>query len=376
MCFIEPLDAKNDLDKNSPFYYHILTKVIKFYLNDLTHFDKTNPAYSFVANTTWKTFFKIRSFIQAYNIIELSSYREVNDPEGILITVSCRSQVHDLLLIYVPNIPLFGSEPYFYLEYLLTLHSLLLLQGFDSPAVFIMKFPEICKESPMEYSLKYFAETYTKLVRDNPNAKLILMGEAIGATLILNYLSAKNNVFHNDDIVNVMNQNPDHNSGPFGCILLSPIVKFNSNISVDIKTSDFFNHQCLSHASSMFCGNINLDKYNPASWASTEIWNKIVPKGGMVISYGDLELQSRDIENIFSIAAQSNMIKVMKGKHKGHCWQLMSFLTEETQDEKEDSCFILAGILSRMVLYQTDAYRNPNVSHEPMNLLTIDDDHL
>lgn len=376
MCFVEPLNMKNNLDKNGPFYYHILTLVIKFYLNDITRFDKANPAYSFVANTTWKTFFQFRSFIQAYNIIELSSYKEMNEPEGILITVSCRSEIHDLLLIYVPNIPLFGSEPFFYLEYLLTLHSLLLLQGFDSPAIFIIKFPEICKESPMEYSLKVLAETYTNLVKNNPTSKVVLMGDSIGATLILNYLSAKKNIFHNKDIVNLNNQNPNHTNGPFGSILISPIVNFNLENSTGFQTQDYFDDKCLSRISNSFCVNTKLNKYNAASWTNPEIWNKIVPKGGLVITYGDSELQSYDIENISQVAIETQVVKVLKGKDKGHCWQLLSFLTEETQDEKEDSCFVFAGILSRMALYQTTAYRDPTISHEPMNLLTIDDDHL
>lgn len=377
LCFVEPLDIKNDLEKDGPFYYHILTKMIKFYLRDLSQFEKSNPAYSFVSNITWKTFFRVRSFIQSYNTIELSEYKEITSPEGVLITVSCRPKVHDLIILYVPNIPLFGAEPFFYVEYLLTLHSLLLFQGFDSPAIFIIKFPEICKESSMEYNLKVFSETYIELSRKYPDSKLVLMGDAMGATLILNYLSARGNVFHNNDVINATHNYPNVNLDPFACILISPIVNFRNVDNPDsIITTDYLSYKDVHSFGSTFCSNTDLNKFNPSSWTNVEIWNKLVSKGGLVITFGDKELQCDDIERMSKIAYKTNLVKIVKGKNKGHCWQLLSFMTEESQDEKEDSCFIFAGMLSRMVLYKTDKYRDPVLGHEPMNLLTIDDQHL
>jgi hypothetical protein len=376
MCYVEPLNAKNDLNKNGPFYQHILTRVINYYLKDLSHFEKSNPAYSFISNITWKIFFIFRSFFQSYNVIELSEFEETKEPEGVMINVSSRSKEHDLLIIYVPNVPLFGSEPFFYIEYLMTLHSLLLLQGFDSPAIFIMKFPEICKESSMEYNLKILVETIDKIIQNSPNSKIVLMGDSMGATLILSFLSIENNIFY-DQNISTINNDSNLNINPFATVLISPIVKLkNLETKENDHCQDYLNNKIITEYASFYCNNKITDKYNPITWDKVEIWDKIVPKGGMLITFGDKELQSKEIQKMASVAFATNRVKIMESENKCHCWQFLSFLTEETQDEKEDSCFVLAGILSRMILYQSEKYRDPSLGHEPMNLLTIDDAHL
>lgn len=44
-------------------------------------------------------------------MIEFSQVDEIDDPDGVLISVSCRTNEYDFLVIYVPNIPLFGLDP-------------------------------------------------------------------------------------------------------------------------------------------------------------------------------------------------------------------------------------------------------------------------
>ncbi|KAG0678059.1 hypothetical protein C6P40_005426 [Pichia californica] len=332
-----------------------------------------SPSFSVFSNIVWKYFFTIRAFIQSYNIIELSNFKEFDD--GVLIYSPCRDEKHDILIIYIPNIPLFGNSPFFYVEYLMTLQSLLLLQGFNSPGIFIMKFSEECKSSTMEYNLSKFIKNYIKLIEDNPNSKIILMGDSIGATLILNFLSIKKKIFFNEKIIYDVNSINDDIKDPFATILISPIVKFNETNFVR-KSDDFLRQQNIDDISILFCSDRNAELFNPCLWKTTEIWEKIVPEGGMVITFGDQELQNYEIEEVSKIAYKTRRVKIMKSPNKCHCWQFVSFLTEETQDEKEDSCFLFAGLISRMALFQTDAYRDPSISFEPMNMLTIDDKHL
>lgn len=383
MCYVEPLNVKNPLAKNGPFYQHVLTRIMTYFMKDLSNFDKSNPMYSFVSNITWRVFFTSRAFIQSYNVIELSESEEINNPESLKITVSCRPEPHDLVIIYVPNIPLFGAEPYFYAEYLTTLHSLLLLQGFDSPAIYICKFPDVCKESTADNSIRLFVEKYIEIVKQNPNSKFVLMGDAIGATLILNFLAVLNNVFVNDESNQILDIAASENVDlkPFAAILISPIVKLDQSITKEGDASnqsdDFLSSKTVNNFATFYCnGNEQKEQFNPYKWNLSQIWERIVPEGGLVITYGDSELQNKEIKTMSDAAFNTGRVKIVKGLNKCHCWQLVSFLTEETQDEKEDSCFMLAGMLSRMILYKTSNYRDPERSHEPMNLLTIDDDHL
>lgn len=381
MCYIEPLNVKNKIDKNAPFYQHILTRVIQYYLKNLNNFEMGNPSFSLISNIVWKYFFLTRAFIQSYNIIELSECKELEN-ENLLIYSPCREDNNiDLLIIYVPNIPLLGSSPYFYAEYLITLQSLLLLQGFNNPNINIMKFPEECKTSTIEYVLNKFIENYINIVRDNTKSKIILMGDSIGATIILNFLMIKNKLFFNEELNNDLLT--EEIEDPFSVILISPIVDLNYNNIENTTTTtnnnpcfDYLKQENINDLSILFCNNKKFKNFNPILWDKIEIWDKIIPKGGMIISFGKEELQSCKIEIISKIAFKSNRVKILKTENKGHCWQFISFLTEETQDEKEDSCFLFAGLISRMVLFQTDTYRDPDLATEPMNMLSIDDDHL
>lgn len=375
MCYVEPLNSKNNMNKNAPFYQHALTRIIKHYLNDLDNFEMQSPSYSFVSNIVWKYFFTTRAFIQAYNIIELSEFEELTEPEGISIFAPCRSEEHDLLIVYVPNIPLFGSSPFFYIEYMMTLHSLLLLQGFNSPSVFIMKFPEESKPASMETNLQLFIKMLIQIVEQNQNAKLVLMGDAIGATLILNFLSIKSNIFYNERL-DTANNDILSRIDPYVVILISPIVNFNEPKEKKSNCNDYLKQKTIDDVAVLFCKDRAASIFNPISWSEQEQWEKIVPKGGMVVTYGEEELQSQDIENMSKVAFKTNRVKIMRTPNKGHCWQFLSFVTEETQEEKEDSCFLFAGLISRMVIYQTESYRDPGRAYEPLNVLTIDDDHI
>lgn len=337
-----------------------------------------NPSFSLISNIVWKYFFLTRAFIQSYNIIELSQCKEVEN-YNLLIYSPCRENHNiDLLIIYVPNIPLLGSSPYFYVEYLITLQSLLLLQGFNNPNIYIMKFLEECKTSTIEFILNKFIENYIKIIKDNTKSKIILMGDSIGATIILNFLMIKNKLFFNEDLNN--NLLIEEIEDPFAVILISPIVDFNNNNDDDINSNnpcfDYLKQQNINDLSILFCNNKKFKNFNPILWDKIEIWDKIIPKGGMIISFGQEELQSSKIDLISKIAFKTGRVKILRTENKCHCWQFISFLTEETQDEKEDSCFLFAGLISRMVLFQTDAYRDPDLASEPMNILTIDDDHL
>lgn len=357
MFYIKPLKLRDEITRNGTFHQFVIIKVIRYYLKDLTNFERCNPAYCLVSNLTWKYFFTTRAFIQAPKSFEFSKFEEVTNPEGVLISTSYGTKQFDLVIVYIPNIPLFCSEPFFYIEYLMTLHGLLLLKGFINPSIFIMKFPEICKESSMENILMIFISSWKKIVKHYKNSKIILMGDSFGATLILNFLSIINEVFYNDLNINI---EKDLNLEPFAVILISPIVDFNNDDKKDNKT-DYLKYKTIHEVGIFYCSDRRIDKYNPIKWDKLELWDRIIPAGGMVITFGENELQSKELNNLSRIAFETNRLKVVKSKNKCHCWQFISFMSEETQNEKESSCFMFSSIISCMVLYQTKTQNNSKI---------------
>ena len=165
----------------------------------------------------------------------------------------------------------------------MTLHNLLFLQEFDSPAIFLLKFPEISKRSPMEANLRMLVSSYAKIAERYKCEKNSFNGDSIGATLILNHLCAQCNIFLNENISKTKNGSPDVELEPFSAILISPIVSF----KIETNKSDndiYLKASHLGEISSFYCGNYKSSgKLNPAIWRSVKIWNIIVPKGGWLL---------------------------------------------------------------------------------------------
>lgn len=370
MCYIKPFNRLDPISKQGAFYQHVITRVIQFYFQDMSRFDKSSPYYSFVSNLSWKAFFNTRAFIQAYNVIELTTWENLINPRGLWITTGCRSNDHDIVLFHVPNFPLFGCQPYFYAEYMTTLHSLLLLQGFNSPAVFVMEFPESSKKATMEANLFILVESWNEMTGKYPNAKFVISGDSMGATLALRFLLYANKKF---EAAKVNNDNKvDGIIKPFGGVIISPIVNFTLDVEGDFNV-DILRPNVID-AISKFAYKDQV--WNPCDVSDVDVWSDGLPKGGFILMWGDQEYQAKSLEDLSNVLKLTGIVKIVKGANRGHCWPFVSFLTEDTQDEKEDSCFLIAGMLSRMVLFHTAVYKDPKLAFEPMNLLTIDDSHL
>lgn len=367
MCYVKPHNVLDPIARQGAFYQHMITRVIRFYMKDMSRFERANPYYSFVSNLSWKLFFNLRAYIQAYNVIELTTWEDLATPKGLWITAKTRSHDHDIVVFYVPNFPFFGSQPYFYAEYMATMHSLLLLQGFNSPAVFVMEFSEHSKRATMEANLFCVVDSWKKLTNENPNAKFVIAGESLGATLVLRFLLYCNKMF---EAANVAEEEIPVVK-PFGAFVISPIVDFSpQNLDFNM---DYFRPDNVQAITEFACKD---QAWSPLTVLDANAWSVSMPKGGFILISGAEEFQAESIDLFSRRLSATGMAKIVSTPKRGHCWPFVSFLTEEVQDEKEDSCFLIAGMLSRMVLFHTTTYKDPRLAFEPMNLLTIDDDHL
>ncbi|QPG73326.1 hypothetical protein FOA43_000636 [Brettanomyces nanus] len=364
--YIEPLNAKDNVSQKGTLYQHILTRVFRSFIERIHSFSKADPSYSFVADEVWKRWFDIRSFVQCHNGVDLSRYE--NAPEGIWIRKNFRPEGDpvDLILIYVPNIAVFGSQPYIYLEYLATLHGLLMLQGFDNPAIIITKFPENLSIQDYQQHIEYLTEVWTNIKRNAPpDTQIVLYGDSIGATLILSFLLASAS---RQDL-----------GKPAAAILVSPIpiwqLYHNTNLS-RAANLDFVTGPAIENALRWCLPEKEIKDFGLSSISGVELWKQSLPQKGVVITWGSDEYVSNEIENLGQLLSKCGRVKLWKRRDATHCWPIMSFLTEDSQSEKEDSCFIIAGIISRIALWDTPKYLDPVSLREPMNVLTIDDHHV
>ncbi|KAG7696351.1 hypothetical protein KL930_003377 [Ogataea haglerorum] len=386
----------NKVHRQGTLNHYVLLKVVKHFLPEIT--DENNPSYSLVANPVWKRFYDYRSVVQAWNGIERSFYEEVkeNNLKGNWIKkVQCQNETPlepDLVIYYIPNILILSSTPHFYSEYLTTLHSLLLLQGFKNPLIFV---PQLKNVHKCELSDHLFTviQNWQEITTRYKNAKWIIAGDSAGASLALSFLLFRiepdYNIFKkeaeciegNEDIEHKFQEINKPINKPFGVLLISPLLKYkgiSKRISEDI-CPDFLTTDFINRISQRFIPS-HLPElsiiHSPGFCNNPNTWEKCFPEKGIILTWGAEELLRDEIEDFGNTLAMAGSTKLWKMKGGIHSWPFASFLTEEAQDEKEDSCFVLAGVISRMTLWHTTYYLDPEKSNEPMNLLTIDDNHL
>ncbi|KAH3661548.1 hypothetical protein OGAPHI_006396 [Ogataea philodendri] len=394
----EPLNNKNKVHRQGTLHQFVLLRLLKQLVPEVTN--EAAPGYSFAANAVWKRFYDYRSIFQAWNGIELSTYEELkkDDVKGVLIKkAECSDKTvlePDLAIYYIPNLAILANSPHFYTEYLTTLHSLLLLQGFKNPVILIaqMKSPSKAEFPDQLLTLlhgwKYITDSY-------PKAKCFIAGDSAGASLALSFLifrsapdssiftkpeeESDENLEQKNATISSITEN--HIPPPFGAIIISPILKFRG---VTERPSE---DQCPDFLTSSFINRISQNYippnlpdlealHSPGFCNNSNKWEQSFPEKGIILTWGAEELLNNEIEEFGNILAMAGATKRWKVKSAVHSWPFVSFLTEDAQDEKEDSCFIFAGIISRMALWHSAYYLDPNSSKEPMNLLTIDDDHL
>lgn len=366
--FIEPLDVKDNVSQKGTLYQHILVRIFRVFLPRIGNFCQDDPCFSFLANDVWKQWFQIRGFLQCHNGVDMTRYEEADG--GLWIRKNFRDTDHDLIVFYVPNIAILRGQHYVYLEYLATLHGLLMLQGFDNPAIYVCSIPKEINKWDYNATLQYIHDTWQK-VTSLYDSKWVIYGDSIGANLVQSFL---------------VTRQPSALQ-PTAAILCSPIPTWTIASRVRRKTPnlDFINAIILERVFTRYFPEehpvtdvVTEQDSNPDSTVALDIdaWKAAMPERGMVLIWGESEYLAEEIQRFGSALSECGRVKLLKRADSIHCWPMLSFLTEDVQEEKEAGCFALAGIISRMVLWNTGRYLDPQHAREPMNVLTIDDAHL
>ncbi|CDK26934.1 unnamed protein product [Kuraishia capsulata CBS 1993] len=364
-----------------------------------------------VSGKVQKRLFDIRAFLQAYSGIEDSDYAEYRDADnkfsGIWLRSTCRGPEHDLVIFYIPNLLLRCGMPYFYVEYLITLQSLLLVQGFHSPAVFIVDVSPGVDMDANELFMRII-NAWSFIGQSHPNAKVIIAGDSFGATIALSLMiliacsrnsetgsseagNGETKDGENAKVTSTEDPSTEQESTtsppapappalpnmqrPFGALLISPLLVGHHEPKSALGEGRL---AIWAQRSTEFFRNITLFgkdiEPNPMRVQNVEIWKEAAPEKGMIISHGASEDLQQNLENFTEMIAGIVHTKVVISESSPFLPPLYSFFTENIQDEKEDSAFVLSAIISRMALWHTHFYLHPG-SHEPMNPLSIDDLH-
>ncbi|ODA82584.1 hypothetical protein RJ55_01091 [Drechmeria coniospora] len=205
---------------------------------------------------------------------------------------------------------------YFYLEFLLAWHHLLLDAGYGNPAIFALDYTLVPDETyPTQVSqtvegYKHVLET----VKDG--SKVCVAGDSAGGTLILSLLlvlgsestARRRKQVEAGILDDAWEQSPPESSMPRMAVLISPWVKLVSNLHYPSKV-DYLDRRTLRRYAVDYAGESMLDQSpaSPGSCTDEMSWRAASPQRGYFVVLGDEEVFAPDIQGFVRRQAKSGI---------------------------------------------------------------------
>ncbi|KAF5641201.1 hydrolase [Fusarium tjaetaba] len=238
---------------------------------------------------------------------------------------------------------LMGSS-YFYLEFLMAWHHLLVEAGFNNPAIFALEYTLVPDQVYPRQVLEAL-EGYKHVLEVVQDAsKICVSGDSAGGSLILSLLLELGAQADNQDKkgmkVNIRGGLPDttplHLPLPRMATLISPWITLMSNLHYSSK-SDFLDKRTLWKYAHEYAGE-NMVQQQPASpgdCVDEGLWRAASPERGYFIVFGEEEVFAPDIEEFLKRQAKIG-IQAEGQKFDGgiHAWPVASLFLSSTEDKR------------------------------------------
>lgn len=246
---------------------------------------------------------------------------------------------------------------YFYLEFLMVWHHLLLEAGFKNPAIFALDYTLV----PDDVYPKQIHETlhgYKHAVEVAQDAsKVCVAGDSAGGTLILSLLLKLGAQRQNQKQKGVQ---PDVRGGlsepqppslglPGMSVLISPWVTLMSNLHRPSEV-DYLDRRSLWKYAHEYAGELLVQQppASPGSCMDAELWKAASPERGFFITYGEEEVFAPDIESFLKRQRQSGIeVEALEFEGGIHAWPVASLFLSSESDKRLKGLRAIVGQVSR-----------------------------
>ncbi|CAH2354651.1 hypothetical protein CLIB1423_18S00606 [[Candida] railenensis] len=257
----------------------------------------------------------------------------------------------DLAIVYVHGSWIVGGSIAIYEEYLTSFCVKLQEEGFQNPIVFA---PSISTSSELDLLLP----SAVSKVRDTvgEDCHVVLAGDSIGATLIMNSLLME-----------------DKESLPAVALLVSPITQLDQFDQIESKiNTDYLSIENIEGWLEEKVIELNCCAPGKEKWSLESI-----PKFGIVISYGSEECVSGYTEDYISKLKNIDgcKLKVDKQVAQVHNWAIINYYTERLVEHREESLQKYASIISRLLLSETKSYFEDN-GGKVKSMISLDEERV
>lgn len=236
-----------------------------------------------------------------------------------------------------------GSS-YFYLEFLMVWHHLLVESGFKNPAIFALEYtlvPDDIYPTQVLETLEGYKHVL-QVVKDP--TKVCVSGDSAGATLILSLLLELGAQADNQDTTGaktevrggLSNPRPPILPVPRMATLISPWVTLMSDLHY-ASESDFLDRRTLWKYAHEYAGEkmIQQQPASPGNCVDEQLWLAASPERGYFVIFGDEEVFAPDIEKFLKRQAKVG-VRIDGQKFEGgiHAWPVASIFLSSTTDKR------------------------------------------